>query len=304
MSRVELPLNIPNDQILAVMARKAAYPLKLEMQGGRQRPAIGIRDHLAEVSATGRDRSRRAGHHGRASPRRPPRRSARSGRIAGRRRRLRPRAPSSRDSRRNGLVRDEFRVLRARLADAGLVPRGAGFPLRPDKSVFPRRGRGQGRLGRGGGRGQGRQEDLRPRGRRLRDPRGRGGPSRSTISPPRRTAAPASAAADGSGAGAAGVPAGHRPGLPGDLRRRRAPLAAEPQRGLSAAQGVSRHLAAAHRPGDGGPHRRPPGDRAALRRRRRRPWTRPSTGWPPAPATRSSSIPTTSAWSSEMHPHR
>ncbi len=52
MSRIELPLNIPNDQILSVMAGKAAYPLKLEMQGGRQRLAIGIRDHLAKVSAT------------------------------------------------------------------------------------------------------------------------------------------------------------------------------------------------------------------------------------------------------------
>ncbi len=34
------------------MAGKAAYPLKLEMQGGRQRLAIGIRDYLAKVSAT------------------------------------------------------------------------------------------------------------------------------------------------------------------------------------------------------------------------------------------------------------
>lgn len=52
MRRVELPLDIPNDQILAVMAQKAAYPLKVEMKGGRQRMAIGIRDHLAKVSAT------------------------------------------------------------------------------------------------------------------------------------------------------------------------------------------------------------------------------------------------------------
>lgn len=52
MSRIELPLNIANDQVLAVMAQKAAYPLKLEMQGGPQRMAIGIRDHLSKISAT------------------------------------------------------------------------------------------------------------------------------------------------------------------------------------------------------------------------------------------------------------
>lgn len=52
MSRVEVPLKIPNDQILAVMSQKAAYPLKLEMAGGSQRLAIGMRDHLGRVSAT------------------------------------------------------------------------------------------------------------------------------------------------------------------------------------------------------------------------------------------------------------
>ena len=52
MSRVELPLKIPNEDILAVMTQKAAYPLQLEMKGGSQRLAIGIRDHLARVSAT------------------------------------------------------------------------------------------------------------------------------------------------------------------------------------------------------------------------------------------------------------
>lgn len=52
MSRVEVPLKIPNEQILAVMSQKAAYPLKLEMQGGSQRLAIGMRDHLGRVSAT------------------------------------------------------------------------------------------------------------------------------------------------------------------------------------------------------------------------------------------------------------
>lgn len=52
LSRVELPLKIPNEDILAVMTQKAAYPLQLEMKGGSQRLAIGIRDHLARVSAT------------------------------------------------------------------------------------------------------------------------------------------------------------------------------------------------------------------------------------------------------------
>lgn len=52
MSRVEVPITIPNEQLLQVMAQKAAYPLKLEMQGGPQRLAIGMRDHLARVSST------------------------------------------------------------------------------------------------------------------------------------------------------------------------------------------------------------------------------------------------------------
>ncbi len=52
MSRVEVPLKIPNDQLVQILAQKAAYPLKLEMQGGPQRLAIGMRDHLARVSST------------------------------------------------------------------------------------------------------------------------------------------------------------------------------------------------------------------------------------------------------------
>jgi VWFA-related protein len=52
INRVEVPIKIPNDQLLQVMAQKAALPLKLEMQGGPQRLAIGMRDHLARVTST------------------------------------------------------------------------------------------------------------------------------------------------------------------------------------------------------------------------------------------------------------
>ncbi len=52
MNRVEVPLKIPNEQILSVMSQKAAYPLNLEMKGGSQRLAIGMRDHLGRVSST------------------------------------------------------------------------------------------------------------------------------------------------------------------------------------------------------------------------------------------------------------
>ncbi len=50
--RVEIPLEIPNDQILQVMAQSAGYPLELNMQPGPKRIAIGIRDRLAQLDST------------------------------------------------------------------------------------------------------------------------------------------------------------------------------------------------------------------------------------------------------------
>lgn len=50
--RVEIPLQIPNEQILQVMTQSAGYPLTLNTQPGPKRIAIGIRDRLAQVDAT------------------------------------------------------------------------------------------------------------------------------------------------------------------------------------------------------------------------------------------------------------
>ena len=50
--QVEIPLQIPNDQILQVMAQSAGYPLELNMQPGPKRIAIGIRDRLAQLDST------------------------------------------------------------------------------------------------------------------------------------------------------------------------------------------------------------------------------------------------------------
>ncbi len=50
--RIDLPVKIPNPQILQALTQAAAYPLQLEMKRGRQRISIGIRDHLANVDST------------------------------------------------------------------------------------------------------------------------------------------------------------------------------------------------------------------------------------------------------------
>jgi VWFA-related protein len=52
INRVEVPIKIPNDKLLQVMTQTAALPLKLEMQGGPQRLAVGLRDHLGRVTST------------------------------------------------------------------------------------------------------------------------------------------------------------------------------------------------------------------------------------------------------------
>lgn len=50
--RVEIPIRVPNEQILEAMAGAAAYPIELELRGGRQRLALGVRDQLGKVDAT------------------------------------------------------------------------------------------------------------------------------------------------------------------------------------------------------------------------------------------------------------
>jgi len=50
--QVEIPLQIPNDQILQVMAQSAGYPLELNVNPGPMRIAIGVRDRLAQLDST------------------------------------------------------------------------------------------------------------------------------------------------------------------------------------------------------------------------------------------------------------
>lgn len=52
MQRIELPIEIPNDRILEALDSTAAYPVELEMRGGRQTIAVGVRDQLARIDAT------------------------------------------------------------------------------------------------------------------------------------------------------------------------------------------------------------------------------------------------------------
>ena len=50
--QVEIPLQIPNEQILQVMTQSAGYPLTMNTQPGPKRIAIGLRDRLAQVDST------------------------------------------------------------------------------------------------------------------------------------------------------------------------------------------------------------------------------------------------------------
>jgi VWFA-related protein len=50
--RIELPIRVPNEQILQAVNGVAGYPLQLEMRKGRQRIAVGIRDRLARIDST------------------------------------------------------------------------------------------------------------------------------------------------------------------------------------------------------------------------------------------------------------
>ncbi len=47
----ELPIQIPNAQILQARQQEAAFPVELEMKKGLQRVGVGVRDHLAQTSS-------------------------------------------------------------------------------------------------------------------------------------------------------------------------------------------------------------------------------------------------------------
>ena len=49
--RFDLPIEIPNAQILAARQQTAAYPLELELKKGDQRVAVGLRDHVGQTAS-------------------------------------------------------------------------------------------------------------------------------------------------------------------------------------------------------------------------------------------------------------
>jgi hypothetical protein len=50
--RVELPIRIPNGRILEALGQAVAYPLQLDMEKGRKRISLGVRDNLARIDST------------------------------------------------------------------------------------------------------------------------------------------------------------------------------------------------------------------------------------------------------------
>jgi hypothetical protein len=46
--RFDLPIQIPNAQILAARSQAAAYPVELLMDSGQHQIAVSVRDHLAQ----------------------------------------------------------------------------------------------------------------------------------------------------------------------------------------------------------------------------------------------------------------
>ncbi|NJL28874.1 MAG: VWA domain-containing protein [Thermoanaerobaculia bacterium] len=50
--RIELPIQIPNSRILEALGQVAAYPLQLDIEKGRKRISLGVRDNLARVDST------------------------------------------------------------------------------------------------------------------------------------------------------------------------------------------------------------------------------------------------------------
>ena len=50
--RIDVPLELPNERVPEVLEQYAAYPLQLELTGGRKRISVGVRDELARIDAT------------------------------------------------------------------------------------------------------------------------------------------------------------------------------------------------------------------------------------------------------------
>lgn len=50
--RIEVPIEIPNGQMLEALSQVATYPLQLEMKRGHQRISVGVRDDLANIDST------------------------------------------------------------------------------------------------------------------------------------------------------------------------------------------------------------------------------------------------------------
>ena len=50
--RFDLPIKVPDDQVLEALTQVATYSLELEMKPGHKRVAIGVHDHLAHTEAT------------------------------------------------------------------------------------------------------------------------------------------------------------------------------------------------------------------------------------------------------------
>ena len=50
--RFDFPIKVPDSRVLEAMAQVATYPLELEINKGRKRIVVGIRDHLSQIAAT------------------------------------------------------------------------------------------------------------------------------------------------------------------------------------------------------------------------------------------------------------
>ena len=50
--RFDLPIKVPDDQVLEALAQTATYEMELEMEPGRKRIAVGVHDHLAHTEST------------------------------------------------------------------------------------------------------------------------------------------------------------------------------------------------------------------------------------------------------------
>jgi hypothetical protein len=52
VAATEVPVRVPNEQLLAAMSRQIAYRTRLAVRETRQRIAVTVRDELANQSAT------------------------------------------------------------------------------------------------------------------------------------------------------------------------------------------------------------------------------------------------------------